>query len=147
MTPIVMLLALVATHSSDAAYVVLIPLSGVIYASVGRHPIAGIAAAFAGVSGGFSANFMPGPIDALILGVTEPAVHIIDPTWTVNVAGNWYFILGMAIVFFPHRLVCHRQDHRAAPGDLHPHRRHAAVEPEGRQPADGAPSARACGWR
>jgi len=101
MTPIVMLLALVATHSSDAAYVVLIPLSGVIYASVGRHPIAGIAAAFAGVSGGFSANFMPGPIDALILGVTEPAVHIIDPTWTVNVAGNWYFILGMAIVFFP----------------------------------------------
>lgn len=101
MTPIVMLLALVATHSSDAAYVVLIPLSGVIYASVGRHPIAGIAAAFAGVSGGFSANFMPGPIDALILGVTEPAVHIIDPTWTVNVAGNWYFILGMALVFFP----------------------------------------------
>jgi len=101
MTPIVMLLALVATHSSDAAYVVLIPLAGVIYASVGRHPIAGIAAAFAGVSGGFSANFMPGPIDALILGVTEPAVHILDPSWTVNVAGNWYFILGMAIVFFP----------------------------------------------
>jgi aminobenzoyl-glutamate transport protein len=100
MTPIVMLLALVATPSSDAAYVVLIPLAGVIYASVGRHPIAGIAAAFAGVSGGFSANFMPGPIDALILGVTEPAVHILDPSWTVNVAGNWYFILGMAIVFF-----------------------------------------------
>ncbi|KAA5805036.1 AbgT family transporter [Alkalicaulis satelles] len=101
MTPIVMLLALVATHSSDAAYVVLIPLSGVIYASVGRHPIAGIAAAFAGVSGGFSANFMPGPIDALILGVTEPAAQILDPSWSMNVAGNWFFILGMAAVFFP----------------------------------------------
>lgn len=101
MTPIVMLLALVATHSSDAAYVVLIPLSGVIYASVGRHPIAGIAAAFAGVSGGFSANFMPGPIDALILGVTEPAVHVLDPSWMANLAGNWYFIVGMALVFFP----------------------------------------------
>jgi len=101
MTPIVALLALVATHSSDAAYVVLIPLAGVIYASVGRHPIAGIAAAFAGVSGGFSANFMPGPIDALILGVTEPAVHILDPSWSANIAGNWWFIMGMAVVFFP----------------------------------------------
>ena len=101
MTPIVMLLALVATHSSDAAYVVLIPLSGVIYASVGRHPIAGICAAFAGVSGGFSANFMPGPIDALILGVTEPAVHVLDPSWMANLAGNWFFIVGMALVFFP----------------------------------------------
>ncbi len=101
MTPIVIALALVATHSSDAAYVVLIPLAGVIYASVGRHPIAGIAAAFAGVSGGFSANFMPGPIDALILGVTEPAVHILDASWEANLVGNWYFILGMAVVFFP----------------------------------------------
>ena len=101
MTPMVALLALVATHSSDAAYVVLIPLAGVIYASVGRHPLAGIAAAFAGVSGGFSANFMPGPIDALILGVTEPAVHILDPSWSVNILGNWWFIAGMAVVFFP----------------------------------------------
>ncbi|MEO1038684.1 MAG: AbgT family transporter [Pseudomonadota bacterium] len=101
MTPMVALLALVATHSSDAAYVVLIPLAGVIYASVGRHPIAGIAAAFAGVSGGFSANFMPGPIDALILGVTEPAAQILDPAWSANIAGNWWFIAGMATVFFP----------------------------------------------
>jgi len=101
MTPVVALLALVATHSSDAAYVVLIPLAGVIYASVGRHPLAGIAAAFAGVSGGFSANFMPGPIDALILGVTEPAAQILDPNWGVSIVGNWYFITGMAVVFFP----------------------------------------------
>jgi aminobenzoyl-glutamate transport protein len=95
------LTALVATHSSDAAYVVLIPLSGVVYAAVGRHPIAGISAAFAGVSGGFSANLLPGPLDALILGVTEPAAQLLDPSYSVNVAGNWWFIIGMSAVFLP----------------------------------------------
>ena len=101
MTPAIVLIALIATHSSDAAYVVLIPLSGVVYAAVGRHPIAGICAAFAGVSGGFSANFMPGPLDALILGVTEPAAQILDPDYSVNIAGNWWFIIGMSLVFLP----------------------------------------------
>lgn len=101
MTPVIVLTALIATHSSDAAYVVLIPLSGVVYAAVGRHPIAGICAAFAGVSGGFSANLLPGPLDALILGVTEPAAQILDPAYTVNVAGNWWFIIGMSAVFLP----------------------------------------------
>jgi aminobenzoyl-glutamate transport protein len=101
MTPVIVLTALVATHSSDAAYVVLIPLSGVVYAAVGRHPIAGISAAFAGVSGGFSANLLPGPLDALILGVTEPAAQLLDPSYSVNVAGNWWFIIGMSAVFLP----------------------------------------------
>ncbi|MDP3378113.1 MAG: AbgT family transporter, partial [Brevundimonas sp.] len=56
LTPIVILVAIVANHAADAAYVVLIPLAAAIYAAAGRHPIAGIAAGFAGVSGGFSAN-------------------------------------------------------------------------------------------
>ena len=101
MTPVIVLTALVATHSSDAAYVVLIPLAGVVYAAVGRHPLAGISAAFAGVSGGFSANLLPGPLDALILGVTEPAAQLLDPNYSVNVAGNWWFIIGMSCVFLP----------------------------------------------
>lgn len=101
MTPAIVFTALIATHSSDAAYVVLIPLAGVVYAAVGRHPIAGICAAFAGVSGGFSANLMPGPLDALILGVTEPAAQLLDPSYAINVAGNWWFIIGMSTVFLP----------------------------------------------
>lgn len=101
MSPVIILTALVATHSSDAAYVVLIPLAGVVYAAVGRHPLAGICAAFAGVSGGFSANFLPGPLDALILGVTEPAAQLLDPNYSINVAGNWWFIVGMSLVFLP----------------------------------------------
>ena len=101
MSPAIMATAIVATHSSDAAYVVLIPLAGVVYAAVGRHPIAGISAAFAGVSGGFSANILPGPLDALILGVTEPAAQLLDPAYSINVAGNWWFIIGMSAVFLP----------------------------------------------
>ena len=79
MTPVIVFVAIISTLSADAAYVVLIPLAGVVYAAVGRHPIAGICAAFAGVSGGFSANLLPGPMDALILGVTEPAAQLLDP--------------------------------------------------------------------
>ena len=60
LTPVVALVAMMGNLAADAAYVVLIPLAGVIFAAAGRHPVAGIAAAFAGVSGGFSANLLPG---------------------------------------------------------------------------------------
>ena len=68
LTPVVAIVAMVGNHAADAAYVVLIPLAGVLFASAGRHPLAGIAAAFAGVSGGFSANIAPGQLDALLYG-------------------------------------------------------------------------------
>ncbi len=101
LSPIVIFVAIVANHAADAAYVVLIPLAGALYAAAGRHPVAGIAAAFAGVSGGFSANIFPGHLDALLLGITEPAARLIDPSWTMNIAGNWWFIAAMAFVFTP----------------------------------------------
>ncbi len=101
LTPVVAFVAMMGNLASDAAYVVLIPLAGVLYAAAGRHPIAGIAAAFAGVSGGFSANLMPGQLDALLFGVTQAAAQTIDPAWTANIAGNWYFIAAMLILFLP----------------------------------------------
>jgi aminobenzoyl-glutamate transport protein len=101
LTPIIVFTAIVANHAADAAYVVLIPLAGALYAAAGRHPIAGIAAAFAGVSGGFSANIFPGHLDALLLGITEPAARLIDPTWSMNIAGNWWFLIGMTLLFVP----------------------------------------------
>ncbi len=101
LTPAVALVAMVGNLAADAAYVVLIPLAGVIFAAAGRHPIAGIAAGFAGVSGGFSANLVPGQLDALLFGITEASVEGIDPSWTMNIAGNWYFIVGMTFVFLP----------------------------------------------
>jgi len=76
LTPVVALVAMLGNHAADAGYVVLIPLAGILFAAAGRHPLAGIAAAFAGVSGGFSANFFPGQLDALLFGITEEAVNI-----------------------------------------------------------------------
>ena len=73
LTPLVALVAMLSNHAADAGYVVMIPLAGILFASAGRHPLAGIAAAFAGVSGGFSANISPGQLDALLFGITESA--------------------------------------------------------------------------
>lgn len=101
LTPVVALLAMMGNLAADAAYVVLIPLAGVVFAAAGRHPIAGIAAGFAGVSGGFSANLMPGQLDALLFGITEAAVATLDSNWITNIAGNWYFIAAMTFLYVP----------------------------------------------
>ena len=103
LTPVVALVAMIGNHAADAGYVVLIPLAGILFAAAGRHPLAGIAAAFAGVSGGFSANVSPGQLDALLFGITEEAVgaSALDPTWTANIAGNWYFIVAMTVLYLP----------------------------------------------
>jgi aminobenzoyl-glutamate transport protein len=101
LTPFVAVVAMISNHAADAAYVVLIPLAGVLYASAGRHPLAGIAAAFAGVSGGFSANIVPGQLDALLFGITEQAGEALVPGYDANIAGNWYFIIAMTVSFLP----------------------------------------------
>lgn len=101
LTPAIALVAMMGNLAADAAYVVLIPLAGALFAAAGRHPVAGIAAAFAGVSGGFSANLLPGQLDALLFGITQAAAETVDPSWQANIAGNWYFIAAMTLVFLP----------------------------------------------
>ncbi len=83
---------MLSSVAADAGYVVLIPLGAAIFASMGRHPLAGLAAAFAGVSGGFGANLFPTSLDPLLAGFTEPAAQILDPTYTVNPMCNWWFM-------------------------------------------------------
>ncbi len=103
LTPVVALVAMISNHAADAGYVVMIPLAAILFASAGRHPLAGIAAAFAGVSGGFSANIAPGQLDALLFGITETAVagSGIDTPWQVNFAGNWWFISALLFLYLP----------------------------------------------
>lgn len=101
LTPVVALVAMIGNHAADAGYVVLIPLAGVLFASAGRHPLAGIAAAFAGVSGGFSANVAPGQLDALLYGITQEAGEILDATYAANIAGNTYFIQALLLIYLP----------------------------------------------
>ena len=92
-TVVVVLAGVISNIASDAGYVVLIPLGAMVFLSMGRHPIAGIAAAFAGVSGGFSANIMVGPTDALLAGISKEAAKIGSATATVEVADNWFFLI------------------------------------------------------
>src|SRR5918998_276557 len=95
----VVVLAGVLTHvASDVGYVLLIPLGAMIFLAVGRHPIAGLAAAFAGVSGGFSANFLLGPTDPLLAGFTQEAARIIHPGYVVTPAANYYFMAASAVM-------------------------------------------------
>jgi aminobenzoyl-glutamate transport protein len=91
-TAVVVFAGIMSNAASDAGYIILIPLGGLIFLAFGRHPLAGIAAAFAGVSGGFSANLLLGTIDPLLAGITQEMSHIIDPTYSVNAAANYYFM-------------------------------------------------------
>lgn len=101
MTPVVVLIGMISHHASDAAYVVFIPLAALVYAAAGRHPILGLATAFAAVSGGFAGNITPGQTDVLLFGFTQEAARIIDPNWHMNPLGNWWFILAIVVVFTP----------------------------------------------
>lgn len=91
LTPMIILVAVISHTATDAGYVLVIPLAGLMFYAAGRHPLAGIAAAFAGVSGGFSANFIPSGIDPLLSGLTEVGAGIIDKNVSVNPLCNWYF--------------------------------------------------------
>jgi aminobenzoyl-glutamate transport protein len=91
LTPMVILVAIVSHTAADAGYVLVIPLGAAIFYAAGRHPLAGIAAAFAGVSGGFSANPIPSSLDPLLQGLTQQATGILDPAYVVNPLCNWFF--------------------------------------------------------
>ncbi|MGE4540922.1 MAG: AbgT family transporter [Bacteroidales bacterium] len=92
LTFVVVFAGILSNTASEVGYVLLVPLSAIIFLAVGRHPIAGMAAAFAGVSGGYSANLLLGTIDPLLAGLSQEAAQIIDTTYVVNPAANYYFM-------------------------------------------------------
>ncbi len=91
LTPMVILVGIISHSAVDAGYVLVIPIGGVIFYAAGRHPLAGIAAAFAGVSGGFSANFVPAALDPLLQGLTQGGAQLIEPGIEVATLNNYYF--------------------------------------------------------
>jgi len=93
LTFVIVFTGILSNFASDIGYVLLIPLAGVIFLAVGRHPIAGMAAAFAGVSGGFSANLILGTIDPLLAGLSQEAARILDPSYIVNPTANYFFMV------------------------------------------------------
>jgi aminobenzoyl-glutamate transport protein len=83
--------------ASDAGYIVLTPLGAVLFAAFGRHPIAGLTAAFAGVSGGFSANLLLSSLDPLLAGLSTTAAHLVDKNYNVLPTANYYFMLASTL--------------------------------------------------
>lgn len=98
LTMVVVFAGVVSHVASDVGYVVVIPLGAVIFHAVGRHPLVGLAAAFAGVSGGFAANIFIGPGDALLAGITQEGARILDSAYIVSPAANYYFMAASAFL-------------------------------------------------
>lgn len=98
LTPMVIFVAMFSHVAADAGYVLVIPLGAIIFIAAGRHPLAGIAAAFSGVSGGFAANMVPTGNDALLQGFTQAAAQLLDGSYNVNTLCNLYFGIGSSIL-------------------------------------------------
>lgn len=99
LTMIVVFAGVQSSMATDAGYVVLIPLAGMLFHTSGRHPIAGIAAAFAGVSGGFSSNLLVTSLDPLLGGISQAAARLVDPNYEVLATANWYLMAAFVPLF------------------------------------------------
>jgi aminobenzoyl-glutamate transport protein len=97
-TGAIVLAGIISHLAAEAGYVILIPLGAMIFHALGRHPMAGLAAAFVGVSGGFGASFFIGSIDPILAGISESAARMIIPDMVVNPAVNYYFMFASCFV-------------------------------------------------
>jgi aminobenzoyl-glutamate transport protein len=97
LTFIIVLLGMISSVASDAGYLVLIPLGAVAFKSVGRNPLAGIAAAFAGVAAGFGVNFLITPLDGVLTEITNDASALVDQNAKIDLAANLYFGIASAL--------------------------------------------------
>jgi len=91
LTPMLLLIGIISHSAVDAGYVLVIPLGAVIFQAAGRHPLVGIGVAFAGVSGGFSANFVPSALDPMLQGISQAGGQLLDPGLVLNPLNNWFF--------------------------------------------------------
>jgi aminobenzoyl-glutamate transport protein len=98
LTFIIVLLGIISSIASDAGYLVLIPLGAAAYKSVGRHPLAGMAAAFAGVAGGFGVNVLITPLDAVLTEITNESIHLVQPAKSIDLTANLWFGIGSTVL-------------------------------------------------
>jgi aminobenzoyl-glutamate transport protein len=122
LTPAVVMLGATASVASDAGYIILPPLAAALYLAVGRHPVAGMAAAFAGVAGGFGAGFFPNGSDGVLTGFAQDAARVIDPGYTVSILHNYFFKVAsvftvMAAGWFVTDVIVEPRLERQHPGD------------------------------
>jgi aminobenzoyl-glutamate transport protein len=97
-TPVTVFVGVLSNAGSELGYVLVTPLGAVLFYAVGRHPLLGLAAAFAGVSGGYSANLLIGSVDVLLSGLSQAAARIVDPSYIVRPTANYYFMAAATFV-------------------------------------------------
>jgi aminobenzoyl-glutamate transport protein len=123
LTPVLIAVGVLSHVAVDAGYVLVIPLGAVIFYAAGRHPLAGIAAAFAGVSGGFSCTVLPSSLDPLLAGLTQAAARLVNPTFEVNPFNNLFFTTASTVLvvligwFLTDRVIEPRLKRTAVDGD------------------------------
>jgi aminobenzoyl-glutamate transport protein len=98
LTYIIVFMGVISSIASDAGYLVLIPLGAAAFKSVGRHPLAGMAAAFAGVAGGFGVNLLLTPTDAILTEITNEAIQLVEPAGSIDITANLYFGIASTIL-------------------------------------------------
>jgi aminobenzoyl-glutamate transport protein len=98
LTPIIVFIGVLSSIASDAGYLVLIPLGAAAFKSVGRNPLAGMAAAFAGVAAGFGVNFLITPLDGVLTEITNDASALVDDQRSIDLAANLYFGIASTIL-------------------------------------------------
>ena len=97
LTYILSFVGIVSSIAADAGYLVLIPLAGVAYISVGRHPLAGLALGFAAVAGAFTVNMLIKPLDAVLVEFTNDAIRLVDPSRSIGLAANVWFSIASVL--------------------------------------------------
>jgi aminobenzoyl-glutamate transport protein len=98
MTAIIVTLGVMSSIATDAGYLVLIPLGAAAFLSLGRHPLAGLAAAFAAVAATFGVNFLVVPIDGVLAEMTNDAIHLVDPGKSIALTANFYFGISSSLL-------------------------------------------------
>jgi aminobenzoyl-glutamate transport protein len=97
LTYILAFVGILSSIAADAGYLVLIPLASVAFMSVGRHPLAGLALGFAAVAGAFSVNMLVKPLDAVLTELTNDAIHMINPTLSIDLTANVWFSIASVV--------------------------------------------------
>ncbi len=128
---VVSFFGVLSSIGADVGYVVLIPLAGILYHSLGRPPLAGIAVAFASVSAGFSANLFLGPVDVMLAGISTEAAQLIDKSASVSPAANYYFIVASTFLI---TAVCGTLSNVFVEPRLHANREPSVSELAGAEP-------------
>ncbi len=137
LTFIIVLVGGLSSIATDAGYLILIPLGAAAFLSVGRHPLAGLAAAYAGVSAGFAVNVLITPLDGLLTEITNEAIHIVDPNRSIDLTANlWFSIVSTIFVAIVITIVAERITERSLgvyvpEGEIHVAEEAVAGEPRG----------------